>query len=81
MSVRGARIVDVAVGSPAAAARLTPGALVTKIDDQVISSGNALVATVQSKAPGASVSLVFTDTSGNRRTVEIDLGTDQGRDP
>lgn len=79
-SVRGARIVDVTVGSPAAAAGLTPGALVTKIDDQVIASGNALVATVQSRAPGASVTLVFTDTSGNHRTVEVDLGTDQGRD-
>jgi putative serine protease PepD len=79
MSVRGARIVDVSAGSPAAAAGLTPGALVIKVDNQVIASGNALVATVQSRAPGASVTLVFTDTSGNRRTVEVDLGTDQGR--
>jgi putative serine protease PepD len=78
-------------GSPAATAGLTPGEVVTKIEDQVIESGNALVATVQSRAPGAlvatvqsrapgaSVTLVFTDTSGNRRTVEVNLGTDQGR--
>jgi putative serine protease PepD len=79
MFIRGARIVDVTAGSPAATAGLTHGALVTKVDNQVIASGNALVATVQSRAPGASVTLVFTDTSGNYRTVEVDLGTDQGR--
>ena len=53
--------------------------MVTKIEDQVIESDNALVAMVQSRAPGASVTRVFTDTSGNRRTVEVNLGTDQGR--
>ena len=79
MATRGARIIDVTPGSPAATAGLTPGEVVTKIEDQVIESGNALVATVQSRAPGASVTLVFTDTSGNRRTVEVNLGTDQGR--
>ena len=79
MSTRGARIVDVTAGSPAAAAGLTPGALVTKVDAQVIASGDALVASVQSRAPGASVTLAFTDVSGNHRTVEVDLGTDQGR--
>lgn len=79
MSTRGARIVDVTPGSPAAAAGLTPGALVTKVDDQVITSGDALVASVQSRAPGASVTLALTDTSGNHRTVGVDLGTDQGR--
>jgi putative serine protease PepD len=75
----GARIVDVTTGSPAAAAGLTAGAVVTKVDDRVVGSGNALVATVQSRAPGDSVTLVFTDTSGNSRTVVVNLGTDQGR--
>ncbi len=79
MATRGARIVDVTAGSPAAAAGLTPGAVVTRVDGHVIASGSALVATVQSRAPGSSVTLVFTDTSGNSRTVEVNLGTDQGR--
>ena len=79
VATRGARIVDVTAGSPAAAAGLTAGAVVTKVDDQVVGSGNALVATVQSRAPGASVNLEFTDTSGDSRTVEVNLGTDQGR--
>lgn len=79
MSAWGARVVHVTAASPAAAAGLTPGALVTKVDDQVIASGYALVASVQSRAPGTSVTLSFTDTSGNHRTVGVDLGTDQGR--
>ncbi len=79
MTTGGARIADVTIGSPAAAAGLAAGAVVTKVDDQVITSGDALVASVQSRAPGASVTLAFTDTSGNHRTVGVDLGTDQGR--
>ena len=57
MTARGARIVDVAAGGPAAAAGLTPGALVTEVGDRVIDSGNALIAAVQSRAPGTSVTL------------------------
>ena len=34
MAARGARIVDVTAGSPAATAGLTPGALVTEVGDQ-----------------------------------------------
>ena len=79
MATGGARIVDVTIGSPAAAAGLTAGEVVTKVDDQVIRSANGLVAAVQSRAPGTSVTLAFADTSGNRRTVEVKLGTDQGR--
>ena len=79
MTARGARIVDVAAGGPAAAAGLTPGALVTEVGDRVIDSGNALIAAVQSRAPGTSVTLAFTDTAGNHRAVEVNLGTDEGR--
>ncbi len=79
LSVRGARIVDVTAGSPAAAAGLTPGVLVTKIDDQIIASGSALVVSVQSRAPGASATLVFTDTAGNHRSTNVVLDSDQGR--
>jgi putative serine protease PepD len=80
MATRGARIVDVAAGSPAAAVGLTPGALVTEAGDHVIDSGNALIAAVQSRAPGTSIALAFTDTAGNHRAVEVTLGTDGGRD-
>ena len=53
MATRGARIADVTPGSPAAAAGLTPGAVVTKVDGHVITTGYALLATVQSRAPGS----------------------------
>jgi putative serine protease PepD len=78
-SNRGARIIGVIDSSPAAAAGLPIGALITKIDDHVIGSADALVAAVRSKAPGAPTSLGFVDPSGDHRTVLVTLGTDQGR--
>ena len=45
----------------------------------LIESADALVAAVQSKAPGAQTSLGFIDPSGDHRTVLVTLGTDQGR--
>ncbi len=52
----------------------------TAVDDQVIASGDAVIAAVQSKAPGTTVTLTFTDTAGNHRAVEVNLGTDQNRE-
>ena len=75
----GARIIGVTDSSPAASAGLSTGALITKVDDQLIGSADALVAAVQSKAPGAQTSLGFIDPSGDHRTVLVTLGTDQGR--
>jgi putative serine protease PepD len=77
IAMRGAGIGDVAAGSPAAAAGLTPGSLVTRVDDQVIAGGCALIATLQSKAPNALVTLAFTDSGGHARTARVVLGTDQ----
>jgi putative serine protease PepD len=78
-AAHGARINGVASGGPAAAAGLTAGALVTKVDDQIIGSGDALIAAAQSKEPGASVTLVFVDSSGLPMTAHLTLGSDQGR--
>jgi len=74
----GARVVGVTSGSPAAVAGLADGALVTKVDDQVIQNGGALYAAVQSQAPGARVTVGFIDPSGDPRSVLVTLGTDQG---
>jgi putative serine protease PepD len=73
----GARIAEVAPGGPAATAGLHAGALVTKLDDQVIQSGQGLLAAVQSTAPGAVTRVAFIDASGETRTVTVTLGTDQ----
>src|ERR1700694_4397841 len=78
-STHGARIADVTSGGPAAAAGLTAGAVVTKIDNQVINSADALVAAVQSKAPGNVVTVDYLDPSGADRTAHVTLGTDPGQ--
>lgn len=75
----GARVARVESGSPAAAAGLTAGAVITKIGEQRIGSGDAVLAAVRSMEPGDSVTLVFTDGSGETKSVQIKLGTDRGR--
>ena len=75
----GARINGVESGSPAAEAGLAHGALVTKVDDQVIHSAGALYAAVQSRAPGARMAVSFIDSVGDPRTVLVSLGTDHGQ--
>jgi putative serine protease PepD len=79
VDARGARIIGVENGGPGAAAGLTVGAVVTKVDDQFIQSGDALIAAVQSKEPGASVTIAFVQSSGLPMTVRVSLGTDQGQ--
>jgi putative serine protease PepD len=75
----GARIVEVASGGPAAAAGVPTGALVTKVNDQLISNADALVAAVHTKAPGATITLSYLDPAGAGRTAQVVLGTDQGQ--
>src|SRR5262245_13802318 len=70
----GARIVAVTPGGPAAAAGLPAGALVSRLDDRVIGSANALVAGVRSRAPGDRVTLTYVDPSGATKTAEVVLG-------
>jgi putative serine protease PepD len=76
-TVHGARIVQVTSGGPAASAGLPSGAVVTKVDDRIISSADALVAAVRSKAPGDKINLTYTDPSGGNRTIQVTLGTAQ----
>jgi putative serine protease PepD len=74
----GARIIGVTDGGPAAAAGLPDGALVTKFDDQAIENSAALLAAVQSRAPGTRVVMDFIDPSGNHRSVHVTLSADAG---
>ncbi|HEX2283378.1 MAG TPA: trypsin-like peptidase domain-containing protein [Mycobacterium sp.] len=73
----GARIVEVTEGGAAAAAGLPSGVVVTKVDDRVINSADALVAAVRSKAPGDKVTLTYLDPSGKPQTVQVTLGKAQ----
>jgi len=76
-TVDGARIVDVTEGGAAAAAGLPSGVVITKVDDRVINSADALVAAVRSKAPGDKVTLTFLDPAGKPQTLEVTLGKAQ----
>jgi len=73
-SADGAKIVDVTSGGAASAAGLPSGVIVTKVDDRVIGSADALVAAVRSKAPGDQVTLTYLDSSGKPQTVQVTLG-------
>ncbi len=75
--VAGAAVADVAAGSPAARAGLASGAVITKLDDQVIDGPEALAAAVRSRAPGDQVSLTYRDDSGAIRTTQVTLGATQ----
>jgi putative serine protease PepD len=76
-NVQGAPIVGVTSGGPAAVAGLAAGAVITKVDHQMIHSAEALVAAVQSKAPGVTVTLDYLDPAGVSRTTQVVLGTEQ----
>ncbi|BBY31724.1 S1C family serine protease [Mycolicibacterium sediminis] len=76
-TVDGAKIVDVTGGGAASAAGLPSGAVVTKVDDRVIGSADALVAAVRSRAPGDQVTLTYLDPSGKPATVQVTLGKAQ----
>lgn len=76
-TVDGARIVEVTGGGAAAKAGLPSGVVVTKVDDRVINSADALVAAVRSRAPGDKLTLTYLDTGGKPQTVEVTLGKAQ----
>ncbi len=78
-SVDGAEVVAVLPGSPAAAAGLPSGVVVTKLDDQLIASSTGLVAAVHSQAPGDTVTLSYRDRSGATGTVRVTLGTQRAQ--
>ncbi|GAA1897375.1 trypsin-like peptidase domain-containing protein [Williamsia serinedens] len=70
----GALISAVQAGGAASKAGIPTGALITKVNDRVISSGDALVAAIRSHAPGDTVSITYT-ANGSSRTVQVTLDT------
>jgi putative serine protease PepD len=73
-NTHGAAVAGVVDGGPAAQAGLPKGAVITKLDNQVIDGPEALVAAVHSRAPGDNVTLTYDDPSGASRTVQVTLG-------
>ncbi|MCW2517263.1 MAG: hypothetical protein JWR11_6305 [Mycobacterium sp.] len=76
-SAPGAAVAQVVDGGPAATAGVPNGVIVTKVDDKVVDSSEALVAAVRSKAPGDQVTLTYQDPSGASQTAQVTLGTAQ----
>jgi putative serine protease PepD len=70
----GALVKTVTAHSPAAAAGLAKGDVVTKLAGQRIDDANALVAAVRSHAPGNSVSISYLR-GGQSRTANVRLGS------
>jgi putative serine protease PepD len=78
----GALIEDVKAGSGGAAAGLTKGDVVTKVDNTLVSDADSLIATIRSYRPGDTVTLTVMKSTANGhstgtpRTVDIKLGSD-----
>ncbi|GAA11653.1 putative S1 family peptidase [Gordonia alkanivorans NBRC 16433] len=70
----GAVVTDVTPGGPAATAGIPKNAVITKVDDRPIASGDALVAAIRSHAPGDTVTVTYSD-GGNSKTAQVKLGT------
>ncbi|MGW6726435.1 trypsin-like peptidase domain-containing protein [Nocardia sp. NPDC055029] len=69
-----ARVLEVTPDGPAAKAGIPAGAIVTRLDDRPIDSGDALIAAVRSHQPGDTVKLTYTDEQGgNAKTAEVTL--------
>ncbi|MFT4128192.1 MAG: trypsin-like peptidase domain-containing protein, partial [Gordonia sp. (in: high G+C Gram-positive bacteria)] len=68
----GALVAEVTAGGPAAGAGIPRNAIITKVDDRTIASGDALVAAVRSYAPGDTVKITYT-AGGQTKVVSVQL--------
>jgi putative serine protease PepD len=73
----GAGIESVNQGSAAAKAGLKQGDVVTKVDNDIITGSDSLVATIRGHRPGDKVTLTVVD-GGKTRTVDVTLDSDKG---
>ncbi|GAA4488767.1 trypsin-like peptidase domain-containing protein [Rhodococcus olei] len=73
-TAHGATVQDVTGGGPADQAGIPRGVVITRVDDRVVDSGDALIAAIRSHAPGDKVKITYTDPNGgNAKTVEVTL--------
>jgi putative serine protease PepD len=75
----GASVQEVKAGSAAAKAGLEKGDVITKVDDQIITGSDALVATIRGHRPGDTVTLTVVRGTGTKtRTLDAKLESDGG---
>ncbi|MCW4352071.1 trypsin-like peptidase domain-containing protein [Hoyosella sp. YIM 151337] len=76
--VRGALVTEVIGGAAADAAGIPEGAIITRLDDRIITGAAGLIAAVRAQAPGDTVTITWTDSpGGEERTVEVELGAEE----
>jgi putative serine protease PepD len=74
----GAAVVQqVTPGGPAAAAGIQAGEMITKVDNRMINSGDALVATIRSYPPGSTITMTVKNVTGATQQVQVTLGSQQ----
>lgn len=73
----GAKLGRVTPGGPAAAAELSEGDVVTRLDERVIDDANALVAAVRAQPPGVKVTLTLAPEGGRPRQSAVTLGSER----
>ena len=73
--VQGAEVQDVSAGSTAADAGIAKGDVITKVDDQLITGADSLVATIRSYRPGDEVTVTYTH-DGDTKTTKLTLDSD-----
>ena len=71
----GAQVQEVGDGSTAADAGLAAGDVITKVDDQLITGADSLVATIRSYRPGDDVTVTYIH-DGETKTVTLTLDSD-----
>jgi putative serine protease PepD len=74
----GAGIQSVNAGSAAQRAGLRRGDVITKVDDDVISGAESLVATIRGHRPGDTVKVTYYGTDHKQHTVSVTLDSDRG---
>jgi hypothetical protein len=79
--MQGVVIVEVTEDSPAAAAGLRPGDVLTAIDGQALDSAQSLVDAIEERKPGEQAILsVYRARGGNQREIEVTLGEHPDQD-
>ncbi|GAB2753686.1 S1C family serine protease [Nocardioides pakistanensis] len=73
-----AGITDVAAGTPAAQAGLSPGDAVIGVEDETVAGAESLVAQIREREPGTDVTLTVVGSNGQPTEVTVEFGTRPG---
>jgi putative serine protease PepD len=79
-SAGGAKVSSVQASSPATAAGLQPGDLITAIDSKTVSSTDQFIATIDNYSPGQTVTLTVTR-AGQTKQMQVKLGVRPSSSP